>query len=197
MPFKTILSITATLLTFVAFYPYILSIYQGKVKPHVFSWIIWGATTVIVFFAQYEAKGGVGAIPIGISGVITLCIAYLSYLKSDDIIITKLDWIFLLIAFSSLPFWYFSSNPLTAVIILTTVDLAGFGPTIRKAYYQPLEENIGFFSLFAFRNGLVVMAMETVSITTVLFPVAIGLACVLLIVLLLIRRSKLNQKASD
>ncbi len=189
MIFKPLLSVLATLLTFIAFYPYIKSIYQKKITPHVFSWVIWGSTTLIVFFAQYEAKGGIGTIPIGISGLITFFIAYLSYRKRGDINITNLDWFFLILAFSSLPFWYFSSNPLLAVIVLTVVDLAGFGPTVRKAYSHPYEENISFFGLFALRNGLVVVAMETYSLTTILFPAAVGLACVLLIVLLLIRRS--------
>ena len=49
---KLILSGLAIALTFVAFVPYIRSILQGVTKPHVFSWVIWGTTTVIVFFAQ-------------------------------------------------------------------------------------------------------------------------------------------------
>lgn len=65
---KMIFSGLAIILTFVAFVPYVRSILQGQTKPHVFSWIIWGTTTLIVFLAQLEAHGGVGAWPIGISG---------------------------------------------------------------------------------------------------------------------------------
>ncbi len=158
-----------------------------------FSWIIWGSTTVIAFFAQYEAKGGVGAVPVGISGLITFYIAYLSYTHRGDLHITKLDWVFLLFAFSSLPVWYFSSSPLAAVVVLTTVDLVGFGPTIRKAYNLPYEENIAFYTVFTLRNGLVIIAMESFSLTTILFPAAVGLACIFLIVLLFIRRSIINK----
>ena len=188
MLWKPLFSLAATALTLIAFVPYILSIYKNTVKPHVYSWVIWGVTTFIAFLAQHEAKGGLGAIPIGVSGLITLFVAVLAYSKRGDIVITKLDWLFLLLAISSLPFWYFTSNPLWAIIILTIVDLLGFGPTIRKAYHHPFEENIMFFSLFVTRNFFAVLAMETYSITTVLFPAAIATTCFGLILIIVIRR---------
>ena len=145
---KITFSSIAILLTFVAFVPYIRSILAGITKPHVFSWVIWGTTTVIVFFAQLDAKGGIGAWPIGVSGVITVFIAILAFLKKSDISITKVDWLFFVLALGSLPFWYFTSDPMWAVVVLTVVDLLGFGPTIRKAYDFPNQENIPFFLLF-------------------------------------------------
>lgn len=107
---KITFSSIAILLTFVAFVPYIRSILAGITKPHVFSWVIWGTTTVIVFFAQLDAKGGIGAWPIGVSGVITVFIAILAFLKKSDISITKVDWLFFVLALGSLPFWYFTSD---------------------------------------------------------------------------------------
>ena len=61
MLYKDILSAVAITLTFVAFYPYLRGIVRGTTKPHVFSWIIWGSTTFVVFLAQLQAGGGVGA----------------------------------------------------------------------------------------------------------------------------------------
>ena len=42
MVYKELLSAVAIVLTFVAFFPYIRAIINGAIKPHVFSWIIWG-----------------------------------------------------------------------------------------------------------------------------------------------------------
>lgn len=92
--FKLAFSGLAIALTFVAFVPYIFSILSGATKPHVFSWVIWGTTTSIVFFAQVEAKGGIGAWPIGVSGAIAVFIAFLAFVKRSDISITKTDWVF-------------------------------------------------------------------------------------------------------
>ena len=86
--FKLFCGAIAILLTFAAFVPYIRSIVSGGTRPHVFSWIIWGITTIIVFFAQLNAKGGIGAWPIGVSGVITIFIAVLAFLKRSDPSIT-------------------------------------------------------------------------------------------------------------
>ena len=142
------LSAVAIALTFIAFYPYIRSILQGKIKPHLFSWVIWGSTTFVVFLAQLEDGGGAGAWPIGVSGVITIGVAIMACWKRSDITITRTDWMFFLAALSSFPFWYFTSDPLWAVIILTTVDVFGFGPTVRKAYIYPFEEQLTLFCAF-------------------------------------------------
>ncbi|MEY6431243.1 hypothetical protein ABC977_02345 [Thioalkalicoccus limnaeus] len=192
MSFKEFLSAVAITLTFVAFYPYLRGILQGQVKPHVFSWVIWGSTTLVVFLAQLQAGGGAGAWPIGVSGAITLLIAVLAYFRRADLRITRADWFFLIAATSSLPLWYATSDPTWAVVVLTLVDLLGFGPTVRKVYAAPHSESLAFFGLLAARNGLVVMALESYSVATVLFPAAISAACLLLVCLILYRRRLLS-----
>ncbi len=186
---KDLLSALAIALTFIAFAPYIRGILKGEISPHIFSWVIWSTTTLIVFFATIEGGGGVGAWPIGLSGLIVLFITLLAYRRSDRSI-TRLDWAFLIAAFASLPLWFFTRDPLWAVVILTTVDLLGFGPTLRKAYHHPHEEGLSLFAIYAFRNLLVIGAMERYSLTTVLFPVTIALACIAVIALVITRRTR-------
>lgn len=191
MSVKELLSIVAVVLTLAAFLPYIRSILKHESKPHVFSWVIWGSTTFIVFLAQREGGGGVGTWPIGISGVITLLIALLAWSRKSDISISRLDWLFFTLALWALPLWYATADPLWAVAILTLVDVLGFGPTVRKVYHFPWSESLVFFGLFAARNLIVILALENYSLTTVLFPAVIGAACVLLIALALHRRRTL------
>lgn len=186
--FKLMFSGLAIALTFVAFVPYIRSILKGKTRPHVFSWFIWGITTVIVFFAQLEAKGGIGAWPIGISGAITVGVAVLAFYKRADISITRTDWLFFSVALASLPFWYLTSDPLWTVVLLTVIDLLGFGPTIRKAYEFPHQESQLFFISFMLRNVFAILALEHYSVTTVLFPLSIAAACSVLLILVAWRR---------
>src|SRR5262249_35121341 len=134
---KELLAAAAVFLTFAMFVPYIRSIHDGRTKPHAFSWIIWSLGTVVVFLAQLAARGGLGAWPIGVSGLITTYIAILAYTRHSDRSITKTDWAFLALALAALPCWLFTSDPLSAVVLLTAVDLAGFGPTFRAAYHRP------------------------------------------------------------
>ncbi len=186
--FKELLSVAAIALTFALFVPYIRSIQNNKTKPHIFSWVIWGLGTLTVFFAQLAGGGGFGAWAIGFSGILTAYIALLAYQKRGDASITRIDWLFFVLALLALPCWFLTSNPLWAVMTLTIVDLFGFGPTIRKAYYFPKQERISFFALAAARNLLVVLALEHYSFTTVLFPTAVGLACLFLAILITYRR---------
>lgn len=149
--YKEFLAVIAIGLTLIAFLPYIRSILRGNTKPHVFSWVIWGGTTFIVFLAQLADNGGAGAWPIGVSGVITLYVAYLAYRKKSDHTITPMDYIFLSLAMLSLPLWFLTSDPVWAVVILTTVDVLGFGPTFRKAYFFPHDELLMFYLIFVVR----------------------------------------------
>ncbi|MEM9938766.1 MAG: hypothetical protein AAFZ91_00615 [Pseudomonadota bacterium] len=186
---KEVFGGVALLLTFVAFYPYYRAILKRETKPHVFSWFIWGVGTVIVFFAQLSDGAGIGAWPIGVSGLMTFGVAILALWKAADTSIVKMDWVFLVLAASALPLWFFTETALSAVIVLTTVDLLGFGPTVRKAYDAPHEENALFFAIGAVRNGFVLLALENMSWTTALFPAAVGLACALFVALILSRRT--------
>ena len=186
---KDIISALAIALTLIAFLPYIASTWRGQTRPHVFSWVIWGITTFIVFLAQVKDGGGAGAWPIGVSGVITIGVAIVAYLKRADISITRLDTLFFIAAVSAVPLWYFTADPMWAVVILTVVDLLGFGPTLRKAFHFPHEENLTFFGLFLLRNLLVILALEHYSVTTLLFPAAVALACLSLILLIGYRRT--------
>lgn len=186
--YKEIISAIAMIITFVAFHPYLRGVFRNTIKPHVFSWIIWATTTLVVFFAQVQSQGGVGAWPIGLSGGITALIAVLAYAKRSDVSITRLDWLFFISAMASLPLWYFTSDPMWAVVVLTIVDILGFGPTLRKVYAVPHSESLTFFALFAGRNALVILALESYSVATVLFPATVAVACVLVMALIMARR---------
>ncbi|SBT17674.1 hypothetical protein MGA5115_01790 [Marinomonas gallaica] len=192
---KLIFSGIAIALALIGFVPYIALILRGKVKPHVFSWVIWGITTTVIFFAQLEAEGGVGAWPIGLSGFVTILIAILAYLKRGDATITRADWGFLLAAIASLPLWYVTDDPLWTVVILTTIDMIGFGPTFRKAYHRPFEDSRVFFIIMILRNACSVVALEAYSVTTVLFPFCLAVGFLILLIILQYRRVVLAQQA--
>jgi hypothetical protein len=185
---KGILGIIAIFLTFIAFVPYVRDILLDKVRPHVFSWVIWGIVTFIIFLAQLSDGAGVGAWPIGISGVITFFVAILAYWKKSDDSITLLDWLFFLLALLSIPVWYFMDDVFWALILLVGIDVAGTIPTIRKAYVKPDEEQILLYAIMGVRNLVVCFALENYSVVTVLFPVVATVLCSLIVFVILLRR---------
>ena len=87
---------------------------------------------------------------------------------------------------------YLTSDPLWAVVILTTVDMLGFAPTFRRSYIFPFEEQLMFYVVMALRNLVVISALENYSLTTVLFPATIGLACLIFSLMVVYRRRVLT-----
>lgn len=192
---KTLLSSLAMAAILAAQLPYLIGVLKHKVRPHVFSWVIWGITTLIVFFAQTSGDAGVGAWGTGVAGVMTILIAIMAFKHRGDITITRTDWLFFILALLSIPFWYFTADPLWAVVILTSVDLMGFIPTLRKIYHDPYSEPFPYLVLFVLHNVLVLSAMETYSVTTILFPLCLLCTGCLAILVMRIRRRELPIKS--
>ena len=119
----------------------------------------------------------------------SVVVAFITTLVS---VILSYPLCFFIAAFTSLPLWFFTHDPLWAVLVLTTVDLLGFGPTLRKAYHHPNEEGASLFAIYAFRNLLVLGALEHYSLTTILFPAAIAAACLGVVLLIIYRRGRGN-----
>lgn len=186
---KTFLSIAATTIAIAAFFPYIHSVLKGKTKPHVFSWLIWGLATLVVFSAQLADGAGVGAWSIGVSGTAALFIAFLAYQRRSELVIARTDWIFFILALLSLPLWYWTKDPLWAVIILTTVDTLGFIPTFRKAYHKPHEEQLLLYGFMSVYNLIAIAALEHYSWATVLFPAVVSFNCVIFVAMVVMRRA--------
>ena len=99
-----------------------------------------------------------------------------------------MDWLFFLAAATSLPCWYLTADPLSAVVILTAVDILSFGPAFRKTYGNPFDEQLAFFVLMAARNAVAAVALEHYSLTTLLFPTVMAAVCVVFIATVLCRQ---------
>lgn len=185
---KPLLSVLATLLTVLAYLPYIRSIYSGHTRPHVFTWVIWSLATGIAFGAVLQAGGGAGAWPIGFSCGVSLFVAGRAWAKRTDIGFTNFDWILFVAALAAIPLWLVANDPLWAVVVITIIELLGFGPTMRKTWLQPFSESMSFLVLMVMRNAFVIAALELYTTATLLFPVAMAGACLALIAIMAWRR---------
>lgn len=189
---KLIVSIIAILLTFVAYAPYIKDIFRGKTKPHVFSWFIWGTAVAIIFALQLEAGAGPGSF-------ITLSVAIISFfiffksLKNGTEIIKKIDIVFLALALLAIILWLVVKQPVISIILLTSIGILGFAPTIRKSWGDPYSETLSTYVISAFRHSLSVYALAEYNIVTYLFPVTWVIANALFAILLVARRKVVSK----
>jgi hypothetical protein len=168
---------------------YVRGIIQGKVKPHAFTWFVWGLLMVIAFFAQMAEGGGAGSWVTGATAVCSFGFMIVGLGKSSRVYIAKSDWIFFLAALATIPIWYFTDNPLWSMIIITIIDAVAFAPTFRKAFHNPETENVwtALFSGLKFVASL--FALQSFTWTTALYPASLVIANFAFVALLVWRKN--------
>lgn len=189
---KTIISIIAVLLTFIAYVPYIRDTLRGKTTPHVYTWFIWGLVTAIAFGLQVGAGAGVGSW-VTLAVVIACFLVFILGLRNGRKDITKLDTIFLILSFIALFLWLVVKQPVLSVLLVSFTDMLSFIPTIRKSWNKPHSETLFLYSLTSFRHGLSLLALEHYSIVTWLYPATWTIANALFSLMLIIRRKQVGK----
>ena len=188
---KDIIGILAAVILFISYGPYLYGLIKGRVKPHIFTWGIWGLMMSISFFAQISDGAGAGAWVTGLGALITLSIALIGYLKHIENLhdITKLDTFSILSCFLVLPIWYFTGSALVAAVSVAAIDAIAYIPTFRKGYRQPYKESIPTYLIGSVSFYLSVMALGKYSVITMAYPMTFATMNLLLCIFLLWRRS--------
>ena len=190
---KVILGLAAVVVGLIGYVPYYRDIFRGTTKPHPFSWIGFSLLLGITFFAQMSTGAGAGAWVTGLSSLATFGIAILSFTKGERDI-TRFDWLCFVGALLGIVFWRATSNPLTAVVIVTVVDAAVFLPTYRKAYFKPREETMTLYVFSALKWLISISALASFNLTSTLFPVSVVTTNTAFVIMLLIRRRQLAKR---
>ena len=173
---KFILGIIAVIIGLLGYVFYIRGIIKGEVKPHAFTWSVWGVLTSIAFIAQVVEGGGPGAWVTGVTALMSFVFALIGLGASSRAYIVKSDWIFFISALITIPIWLLTGNPLWSVIIITVIDVVAFAPTFRKAFKHPNTENIWTYLLSGIKFIFGIWALESFTLTTVLYPASLIVA---------------------
>ncbi|HEY4526806.1 MAG TPA: hypothetical protein VJK53_03090 [Candidatus Paceibacterota bacterium] len=186
---KELLGLIAVALAILQSIPYIRDIFRGKTKPHMYTYLIWSIVTAIAFAGQVVAGGGPGAWTTGVMaaltiGILTLCFKY----GTGDI--TKLDVVFLVGALAAIVPWLILEDPMYSVILATIIDVLAFFPTIRKTFNNPTSETLISYISNLIRHPLSILALSTYTVTTVVYPAALFLMNVILVLVIISRRPK-------
>ena len=190
------LGIISVIVALLGYIPYFRDIFRGKTKPHAYSWLVWSSLTWIAFTGQILNKGGAGAWVTGFTALVCLTIFFLA-LKKGEKNITSSDKLSLLGAGFALLLWYVTSDPLFSVILVIIIDaLGGFYPTFRKSYNKPQEETIITYFLSGLKFAIALMALQSYSIITYLYPIFLVLINWTFVVMLIIRRRQHKRNIS-
>lgn len=167
---KELLSVIAVILTFAGYVPYIRSVIAKQTKPHVYSWFIWSLDGFIIFGLQITHGAGPGSFVALSAGLLALIVLILTIFNKGKRDITVTDTVFTALALIALVIWLFAKQPLISTILIMTVDVFGFVPTVRKSWHNPRSENLTFYVINTIRFAIALAALEEYSIITVLYP---------------------------
>jgi hypothetical protein len=191
--YKFVLACIAIFISSLNMVYYVIAVFKGKTKPHIFTWLIWGLITGIVGLVQLLNGGGYGA-------YFTLWVSFVSFVRVFIAIpygeknITLSDKIALLFCLLSVVLWQLTDNPMLSILIVTLIDVVAFYPTLRKSYLKPHEENLISFVLMTFTMSIGFFALETYSVLTLFYPVTIVSCLLFSSLFLIVRRSQLGYK---
>ena len=193
---QELLGIAAMILGLIGYAPYLQSIFAGKTKPHAFSWLVWAIIMSIAFAIQVSSYAGAGAWVTGAQAVFCLVIFLLALVQGERSF-PLFDWLALTAALLALLLWIVAKNPILSIILLSLTDTAGFLPTYRKGFQKPFEDSISVFAMSAIAYIFSILALESFSLTTWLYPATLILTNTMCVTLLLVRRKYVQQRAYD
>jgi hypothetical protein len=143
-------------------------------------------------FLQISGGAGTSALVTLAAALMCIAVIVLGFIYKSKVEIIKIDTVFLILAFIALGLWLIAKQPILSAILATLIDVLGFAPTIRKSWNKPFTETLTFYYLNTIRFGLAVVALQTYSIVTTLYPVSWLLANSLFALMLIIRRKQLK-----
>ncbi len=179
---------------FISYLFYFRSVMRGTTKPHAFSWATWGILTSIAFYAQYSNGAGAGAWASAFVAAMCFIVAVMALFWGEKNI-TRGDWVVFISALMVIPLWYFSRDPLLAVVMIIFIDaLGGYYPTFRKSYCKPYEEQMLLYLIGVFQLCLSLLAMERYYLVNILYPIFIIIANLSFCVMVIWRRRMYAEK---
>lgn len=184
---KLAAALIASIVSFTNFIYYVFTIFKGKTKPHLYTWLAWGIITLIIAIIQTLEGETYGAWLAYTVAAVSLARAALA-IPYGEKNITKSDRFSLLVCFVSTVFWLVFKQPVVSVLLLTTIDLVAYYPTFRKSWYKPYEEPVISHFVFGLTYTLGIIAIDDYSFTTATYHIAVAAFSYMFVVYALMRR---------
>lgn len=194
MEYKISFGYLAVFVEFISYFVYLYSIYKGHTKPHAFTWFVWGILNAVAFAAVIVSGGESGSWVFIVNAIFCFIISFIGFLQKH-VEYDLHDWLALIGALVGITLWWYTHIPLYAVILISLSDFVGIIPSVRKAYRLPFEENLSSWFLGFLYYPLGILALESFTITTWLYPTVIMLADAFLILVIIIQRKKLKSSS--
>ncbi|RQR22276.1 hypothetical protein DIE23_37135 [Burkholderia sp. Bp9143] len=188
----SVLGVIGSAVSLLAAIPYALAIYRRTVRPHLFTWLIWSVVTAIAAAGQFVAGAGPSAWCTAAIAV-TCCLTFVASIFRGERGWTRIDWVFLCAALSAIPLWMATDDPTMSICLVTLIELAGLGPTVRKTLRDPWSESLTYFALCVLKYALALLALRAWTVAVAFYPAVNILASIGICSLMMVRRQALSK----
>ncbi|KUY93070.1 MULTISPECIES: hypothetical protein [unclassified Burkholderia] len=188
----SVLGVVGSAVSLLAAIPYALAIYRRTVRPHLFTWLIWSVVTVIAGAGQFVAGAGPSAWCTA-AIALTCFLTFVASLFRGERGWTRIDWLFLCAALSAIPLWMLTEDPTMSICLVTLIELAGLGPTIRKTLRDPWSESLTYFALCVLKYALALLALSRWNVAVAFYPSVNIVASIGICLVMLVRRQALSK----
>lgn len=169
---KIAASAIAVGISLVAYVPYLVDMFRGKNKPHLYNWISTVIITAIVAYIQLIGGAGVGSIPTMIGVVVdSIILFYCFRFGTKDIVF--IDKVCLAATLVGVVIYIvFKHHPVLSLAVLTAAEIISFIPTYRKTRNDPYSESLPSYYLLMVKLCLILVALQTYNLLTVSYSVS-------------------------
>jgi hypothetical protein len=170
MDWRTIIGTVAGTIMLLSFLPYIRDIMRGLTHPNLVTWWLWTLNSVIIAFAQYTAGASwtLAVVVAATIGTATVAVLAVPFGQRDY---GLLDAVCLVMALAALAGWWWTKDPLTAIVLGVVAEIFAVSPTVAKTCRAPETETPSTFWLTAFAGMLSMIASTKFDLANLLFPV--------------------------
>lgn len=171
MEYKEILGYVTILLAAGVYLAYYYTILKGDSKPHLYTYLIGGLVSLIVFFGAFTSGAGAGVWNVGVSALFVFGVVLLS-LKYGTKDITRFDAITAILALLAIIPWILTKDPTISVVLAALIDSLSIIPTMRKTWNDPYSEPWTLWGINCFKHLIAIAAVSSLSVATVIYPIA-------------------------
>ncbi len=168
---KVIASAAATGIALIAYIPYLIDMFKGRNKPHLYTWISIFLVTAVVSYLQLIGGAGVGAIPT-IIGVIVdgIILFYCFKYGTKDIVFMDKICLFISVV-GVMAYAALHTMPIVSLAIVTAAEIISFIPTFRKTRNDPYSESLTSYYLILLKLTLILIALQTYNLLTASYSI--------------------------
>lgn len=168
---KELFAIIASVFAIIGNISYFRDVLSKRIKPHPYTWFVWTIVSGVTFFGQLVKGAGIGVLPTGIAELFTVLI-FLFSLRYGFKQVTKRDTYYLFFALSGLIPWILFKDPTISIIIVVTIDIIAFIPTLEKTKRNPHTETSTLYFMNVARHILTLFSLRTYNVATTIHSVA-------------------------